>query len=84
MTTFTITVEKPSNGFENLHGSIKAIPFGLLNSTHAYPKGDEFVVELRAFKKNDAYNAATAFLDSFEGTVLEVNETTGKKTHKFF
>ena len=84
MTTFTIKVQKPTNGFKNLHGAIKAVPFGLLSTTDAIPAGDEFVITLTGKKKEDTYTAATSFMSAFDGDIISAIEKTGKGETNFF
>ena len=78
MTKVTITVERPTNGFANLHGAIKGIPFGLCTSADAIPAGDNFQIILSGRKRNDTYTAANSFIEMFDGTIISAMEKTGK------
>jgi len=82
MTTFTITVKRPKD-VKIVHNAIRAIPFGITQDAAAIPRDKEMVVVIRAKRKNDAYNAATSFIDNFDGKVIMAQEMTGNKVVEF-
>ena len=79
MVTVMINIERPENGFAEMHKLIKTIPNGLIYESAGIPEGNTFNIVLRGKRKNSTYDAATYFVTNFSGIINSVTEKIGKK-----
>jgi len=81
MTKILITIQKPdlTKGISNTphYQAIRTLPFGI--ESGAYPVGDDFVVEIKGRRSEQAFQAATSFMENYPGEIFSAFQHSGKR-----
>jgi len=82
MTTVTIKIDRPQNGFTDMHNAIRTLPFGLATEASILRSDNDQILDvvIKGKRRENAFNAATHFMTAFPGTIqAAIEKTNGKE-----